>query len=103
MVMGLLIFYKLKLTLTYSRSSRGWNRLLDVKHTSPATLPLAIMAFLHLGPLPSFGYPVTILLHRFTGMDAFFSGTRAAVGSATRAALEALIHLGGGRPGVTGS
>ena len=45
--------------LTYSCSSRGWNRLLDVKHTSPATLPLAIMAFLHLGwALP---IPVTII------------------------------------------
>jgi hypothetical protein len=69
------------------------------------------MAFLHLGwALP---IPVTIIrlpnYHSLTSIYwhgcFFFPGTRtrAAVGSATRAALEALIHLGGGRPGVTGS
>ena len=63
------------------------------------------MAFLHLGwALP---IPVTIIrlpnYHSLTSIYwhgcFFFPGTRAAVGSATRAALEALIHLGGGDRG----
>ena len=76
--------------LTFSCSSRGWSRLLDVKHTSPATLPLAIMAFLHLGR----ALPILVTIIRLPNYHSltsiywhgcfFFSGTRATVGSATR-------------------